>query len=192
MTEFNSEKYELKGADPYKTEIGKDIGDSSSKFNELKKAHLGNGLLSRWFPSDVAKELMVCEVELAKQEVGARKRIHGVLRELEAQTITELANDGLENFKSLLRKNRGEFFQSMSDEFADKLAQIDDVFEENCMRLEARIEQCSNQLMKQMRVESFKETIENHFRVRSRLIQRFNDILDERIDTLSGKTKGSL
>jgi len=192
MKEFQSENKDLQSSAIYETEIGKEIGDSTSKYHELEKAHLGNGLLSRIFPSDVAKELIECEVQLAKQEVTCRKRMHGVLREFEAQMITETANSFLESGKSAIRKRLGEDFQKMSDELNENLSKIDDVFQENAMREKAKIENCPDELMKELRAKSFKEAVLNHFRVKSRLIERFNDILDERIDTLSGKTKGSL
>lgn len=192
MNDSHNENRDLKNSPIFETEIGQEIGDSTSKYHELERTHLGNGMLSRLFPSNVAKELIECEVQLAKQEVTCRKRIHGVVREFEAQMITETANSLLESGKSAIRKRLGEDFQRMSDELAENLSKIDDVFNTSCMREIEQIEQCSISLMKEMRTNAFKDKIENHFRVQSLLIARFNDILDERIGMLSGKTKGSL
>lgn len=189
---MNDSNGNLKNNPLFDTEIGQEIGDSASKYNELEKTHLGNGMLSRIFPSSVAKKLIECEVQLAEQEVMCRKRIHGVVREFEAQMVTETANSVLESGKSAIRKRLGEDFQRMSDELAENLSKIDDAFEKNCLSEMEKIEQCAIPLMQEMRKKAFQEKIENHFRVQSLLIARFNDILDERIGMLSGKTKGSI
>lgn len=172
--------------------VAQDLGDSAESYNRLQQNHLsGNKWLSRLFPSNVAKELIAAEVELAKKEVCFRQRIHGVIREFESQVVTELANDGLINMKSLIRKNRGEFFQSLSDEFSEQLLKIDEAFQQNCSKTKAGIESCDDEVMMNLRLNAYNETLRNHFEVRSRLLNRFNAILDEGIDTLSGKTKGA-
>lgn len=164
------------------------IEQSDKKFNELEKLY-NNSTIMKIFPNKVQKELIEAQAHFVKQQIEFKKRNHRIIKEFEAQTVTEVANKLLESGKAYIRKALAIEFQELHHQLGEELREIDNKFARMAEEEFKQIDKIENEIIKRMRLDNIMSDIEKHNTIRNKSLQRFSDILDERINSLDGKTK---
>lgn len=162
--------------DPIMREVVDDVSMYVEDFKDRERT-----LWQKMFPDRQQRQIDMAKYKTVKARYEFQRKAIEIAHEAQLQGIQEMYNDFLVKGKAKIRKERSEFFQQQFEHLMTTLSYKSQEFSERMNTAFQQLEKLNHDFLKKHQEELIERIIEGYYETVGKLIQNFQNILDEEI-----------